>query len=455
MNNRRLFPVSLWALLLAAFPAIGQDTRIITYEEAVQIALDRNGTLLESVNAAALGDIAIREARNQFAPNLALSASTSQSYGRSFSESLGTAVNSAAHSANVSLGSGVTLFDGFSSIAALREARLAGEASQLDVQRARETVVFTVAAEFLALIQQREQLRVQRENLGAQTALEDQVQSYVDAGARTIADLYQQQANVASARLQVVQAERASELAKVDLTAALRLDPRGVYEFEPPAPETFAAAGERPALAGLLDQALGKRADVNAEEARVGASDEAVRVARGAHWPTVSLIAGYGTSYNSAANLNFSDQLDERRGGSVNLSVLFPIFDRGSARNDTRRAEIAADNARIALDTQLNDVGLQVRRAYLDFRSAQEQLSAAEAKQRAAALFLEAVQDRYAAGAATLVEVSLARAAQVQAASDVIGARYGTLFQSTLLDYYVGTLDWGNSTGRPAADSKN
>jgi outer membrane protein len=106
-----------------------------------------------------------------------------------------------------------------------------------------------------------------------------------------------------------------------------------------------------------------------------------------------------------------------------------------------QRAQIQADNARISLDVQRQEVGMQVRRAYLDFNAAREQLRAAEAQQRAAALALEASQERYRVGAATLVELTQARTAHVQAASALVSARYNLLFQRTLLDYYVGDLD--------------
>lgn len=441
MSNVKTLLAAALACLCIGSAAFAQDARVITYEEAIQIALEQNADLKQTENAARLDELDVRQARNQFLPDLNVGVQGGQSFGRSFSESEGTTIDTDAQSANINVNSGVTLFDGFSNVASLKAAKLAGQASRLDVTRGRETVVFTVATDYLALIQQQEQLRVQRENLTAQSDLEEQVQTYVNAGARTIADLYQQQANVAGARLAVVQAERASELAKVDLIDALQLDPRGAYEFEPPAAETIAAAGERPALMSLMDQALLKRADLTAGKARVDAADQQVRVARGGFWPTVSLNAGYGTSYNSASDSAFSDQLDQRRGGSIGLSVSIPIFDRGNARIDTRRAEIAADNARINLQSLHNTVGLQVRRSYVDFRSADEQLTAAEAQQKAGQLALEAVLDRYSAGAATLVEVSQARATQVQAASAAISARYGALFQRTLLDYYVGNLD--------------
>jgi outer membrane protein len=84
-----------------------------------------------------------------------------------------------------------------------------------------------------------------------------------------------------------------------------------------------------------------------------------------------------------------------------------------------------------------------VRRVYLDFRAAQEQLVAAESQVRAAELALQAAQDRYTAGASTLVELTQSRAAQVEAASSLVSARYNLLFERTLVDYYVGDLDPG------------
>jgi outer membrane protein len=65
----------------------------------------------------------------------------------------------------------------------------------------------------------------------------------------------------------------------------------------------------------------------------------------------------------------------------------------------------------------------------------------AQAQLRSAALALQASQDRYQAGASTLVELTQARAVQVQAASLLVTARYNLQFQRILLDYYVGDLD--------------
>jgi outer membrane protein len=239
----------------------------------------------------------------------------------------------------------------------------------------------------------------------------------------------------------VVEAERTAQLAEVDLMQTMQLDPSGAYQFEVPPFDTAAASYEVPSLAAMLADAYAQRADLQSEETRLAAAVEAIRVAGSGRWPSISLTTSYGTNYNSASDFGLSEQFDQRRGGSVGLGFSIPLFDGGQTRNAIRRAEVEADTARLALETRRNEVGLDVRRAHLDYRAAREQLSAAEAQSKAAELALETAQERYRAGAATLVELSEARATHVQAAGALISARSNLMFQRTLVGYYTGQLD--------------
>jgi outer membrane protein len=433
-------PILALSLCLCG-PAHAADARIIGFQEAMRIALSQNIGLRQVENSSATAAVAVSEARMQFLPNLMASTSGSHDFGRSFSESEGSIIDESSQSVSLGLSSGVTLFNGFANTASLRQAKLENRAGELDLARARETVVFSVASNFLALIQLQEQLRVRRESLAAEAALAEQIRTYVNAGSRTVADLYQQQANVASAQLNVVEAERSTELARVDLMDTLHLDPHVTYEFERPADAELASSTDLPGLDDMLSRSLAQRTDLDAEEARVAAAEQAIRVARAGYWPDVSLSAGYGSAYASVSPTSFEEQLDQRRGGSVGLSVSMPLFDRRATANATRRAELRNESERLALESLRQDVALQVHRVQLDHRAAREQLSAAEAQLRAGDLALQMMEQRYRAGAATLVELSQARATQVEAASAQVSARYNLLFQRTLADYYLGELD--------------
>ncbi|MCC7051863.1 MAG: TolC family protein [Gemmatimonadaceae bacterium] len=430
------------AACAAPLVAQGRDSlpQRITFADAVRIALQQNITLRQAENTRSLSAVSVTQQRNALLPNLALTANTSENVGQSFSQTEGRLINQQSQALQTGVSSSVTLFNGFQNLSQLKQARFGESASASDLARARQTVVFTVASNFLSLVTLQEQQAVQDSNFVAQQAQLVQVQALVSAGRRSVADLYQQQAAVALARSQVVTAVRAVELAKVDLIQTLQLDPRGSFTFATPAVDSGAVS---PALTlgGLLTSAFAERSDLAAAKLRVDAATEALSVSKSTRWPQVGLNLGYNTAYSSLTAASFATQLDQRKGGSIGLSVSVPLFDRGAAKVATQQAEIQLANARLTTDLRRQTVALEVRRAFLDYQSALEQINATRAQKEASDLALNAVQERYRVGAATLAELSLARAAQVSAASALVNARYTLVFQQSLMSYYTGTLD--------------
>ena len=424
----------------AAAPAPRPST-IVTFDQALTLALTQSTGVKQAQNSAALSGATVTQQKLAFLPNLSVSTNTAQAYGRNFSQTDGTILNTTTNTLNAGLSSSVTLFDGMKNVANLRSAQSSEQASEQDLARAKQTAVFTVASNFLSLVTQQQQLAVQQQNLAAQEALENQISQFVKAGSRPVSDLYQQQAIAASARAAVVTAQNNVELAKVDLIQTLQLDPRGTYAFQAPAlPDTVAAAAHFD-LDSLLDRAFAQRPDLGANASRVEAAQQDVKAANASRWPTISLTGGYNSGVSSAAEASFLDQLNQRRGGSIGIGLTIPIFDRGATQAATERAQIQADNAKLALATQRQQVALEVRRAYLDYEAAKQQLAAADAQQKAATLAVATTQQRYQVGAATLVEVTQARATQVQAQSAFINARNNLVFQQSLMSYYTGELD--------------
>lgn len=443
MRGRRTLASA--ALLVAAWlPGAAlraQDTararppsRTITLQQAIGIALAQNSTVRVARNATSLDSLDVRLARNQFLPSLSATSGASR---RVLSGSDGR--NDFGASASVS--SGMTLFDGGQNANALRQAQRNLRATQFDLARTRQAVVFTVATDFLDLITQQEQVRVQQENLSAQEQELAQLQEFVRLGTRPIGDVYQQEAAVASTRLALVNARRGASVAEVNLVQELVLDPRVEWVFETPAPSETPPAQRSFRLDSLMDVAMIRRVDIEAQRSRVHAAEAAVAIARGERLPTVTGSAGFSSEYTNGDEVGFLRQLDARRGGSIGVGVAIPIFDRGAASIDRQRAQLRLDDELLALRDEEQTVALEVRRAYLDYSAAQEQLAAATAQQQAAALALQAAQARYRVGAATFIEVTLARATLIQAQSAVVSARSAVTFQQALMSYYTGVLD--------------
>lgn len=429
-------------LLVNADPAFAQEARRITFNEAVQIALEQNVSLKKAANRLEQSAIAVSNERMAFYPDLSFSSSGSQNYGRNFIMHEGRVVNTTVETFNVGANTNVNLFNGFADVASLKAAQLNMEASDLDFERARQTVVFTVMQDYLTLISRREQIAVQEENLTSQQQQLERIEAFTEVGSRPISDLYQQQAEVANAELQLVNAQRAFQLAEVNLIQTLQLDPFDQYDFTAPSVEDIEPAPRRFEMEQLLREAFTQRADLKATQSSIEAARQSIRAARSSYWPRVGLRANYGTNYSTALEgFGVWDQFNQSRGGSVGLTLSLPIFDKFATRNAIQQARVQFDDARLDLEDVQQTIAVQVRQAYLDYLLAEKTLEVTDTQLRSAELALEAATERYNVQATTLVEVTQARAAYIRAVTDRLNARYDFLFRSKLIDYYLGSLD--------------
>ena len=431
-------------LLLAALGATGAaplmaqqapaQAQVITLERAIEIALERNPTVRQAENSARLSTLSVRQEQRSLLPSVNLNTGTTAPYGT------GSEIASSDPALTAGLSSTVQVSNVYSKLATIEQAKLTETGSEQTLERAEQTVVFNVMSGYLTLIETQEQIAVQEQSLAAAQAQETQIQAYVNAGTRPISDLYQQQATTASARLGLVQAQRALVVARMNLIRILQLDPNGEYVFEVPELGALSATVDSLDMATLSQQALANRPDLRASELSLQAAQQGVKIANASRWPTLNVTLGYNASFNSAQEPGFLDQLDQDRGGSLQIGISVPVLN--FTNSITReRARIQVENAQIGLESARQTVATEVRTAYLDLQLAEEQLRVAEAQAQAAELALQTAQQRYNVGAATLVELTQARTSQVRAASDLVSARYGLVFQSRLMEYYLGSLE--------------
>ncbi len=451
----------------------------ITFDEAVRIALEQNTQLKRASNTARLQEIGVVSNWMDFFPNLNASVSGSQQYGRNFSLQEGGFTTETSEFASFGVSSNINLFNGFRDVASLDQAQLQSAASTQSLERTRQDVVFQVMESYIALVANEEQVRVLEEEVAYQQQLLERIEEFVEIGTRPTSELYQQQAATAEAELTLLQAEQTYQFSQTELIQVLHLDPFGTYVFEAPAIEGEELTPAQYDLGQLIQAAYERRADLDAEQLQVQAAQAQVRVARGGYFPRLDLSAGYGSGWSSVASPlpiegtgtegrfvsvepvgggepvnvfvpgqspdtyqpTFFNQLDNRRGGSISLSLSIPVFNRLTTRNSVEQAQVQLQNARYDLEDLQQTVALQVRQAYLNYETAEKALAVTETRLRAAAQAREAAEARYNLGAAAFVELAQANTNYVSAASARVRARYDFLYRMKLIDYYLGVLD--------------
>ncbi|NBB72581.1 MAG: TolC family protein, partial [Bacteroidetes bacterium] len=431
------------------------SSRTIDFDEAVRIALDQNTTLKRASNQVAGREAQVRREYMDFTPNLNLSTSTNRNFGLVRDQQTFRLVNQTVDQFSVGASTGITLFDGMENFASLQRANLSAQASDLDLERTRQDVVFEVMNGYLNYIESKELIRVREEELESRRQQLRQTEEQVDVGSLPVSDLYQQQAQVAQAEQQLLNAERQAQLDKTGLIQTLQLDPFGEYEFEAPTVGEADLTEESYELDRLLEQAFQRRTDLQAQQFSLRAAEQNVRAARSGYFPSLSVDFGYGSNWSSTLpdqifdregnviedDISFFDHLDNQKGGRFGFSINIPVFNRLQTRTQVRQAQIDLQNEQYNLQDQRQQVALQVRQAYLDYQNAEKQLEVADTRLRAAERAREAAQERYNLGAVPFVELAQANAEFVSAASEQVRARYNFIFQKKLIDYYLGVLN--------------
>ena len=424
-----------------------QDTTRIAFGEAVRIALDQNTDVKRAQATARQSNLQVQSEWMDFLPDASVRSSVSRRYGRNFSQVTGGFTTRSTDFFNLNGSSSITLFNGFENTASLNQARTQSEADRMNLGQARQDVVFNVVDQFIALVESRELVRVRREELETRRQQLKQIRAFVDAGSRPVSDLYTQQADVADAEQQLLQAEREREVNKTRLIQTLQLSPRKAYAFQEPGLRDDSVRAQSYDLSSLIDQAFQQRLDLEGARAEQRAAETGVRAARSSYYPSISLNGNYGTDWSSrglpgeTTDNSFGNQLDINRGGSVSLSLNIPIFNNLNRSTQVEQAQVQAQNARYALQDQRQQVALQVRQAYLDYRNAVKQLDVANKRLRAARQSRDATLERYNLGSASIVELQNARRDFVSAASDQVQARYQVIFQRKRIEYNIGDLN--------------
>lgn len=439
-------------LLLCASPAVmpAQDTVRITLPEAIELAASRNIDVLRAENALRSAQTRIYTAQGAFQPNLSVSAGPNVRYQLGTSDDPLSASRNASGSFSMGLSSGYTLFNGSADRASLAQAEQLARATDIGIGRTTQNTSYAVITAFYEIATARELIDVARQALEAELSQLERVQAFTEAGTRPIADQYAQEATAAAAELRLLTARRNLEVAKLGLVELLRLDPLRTYDFPTPASVEVSDLLSSPEPA-LVDQAIARRPEIAAQQARIAAATEGMRIADATNAPTVTLSGSIGSSYSTLDERDgFGSQLfTQNPNAGIGLSLSLPIFDRNRTEAAEALAQIEYENELLTMTELRQQTTLEVRQAILDLNTARAQLDAAQRQLAAAQQGLDVEQTRYETGVSTLTELTQARARFVEAQGQVVQARNTLELRRNGLIFVLGSMNAPRGTLQP------
>ncbi|MDR7485757.1 MAG: TolC family protein [Armatimonadota bacterium] len=410
-----LLGVVLCTLSLWAPPAAAQAPAALGLADVVALAEQRNPAIAAARQAVSAAEARVALARAGRGPTV--TASTTPAI------SSGTSAAPEGFSASAAVSATYVLYDSGQIAHAVRQAQATLKAARLALEATRQDVALSVAQAYVGVLRAERAVRVREQVVVQNRELLRLAEGQFRAGVVARADVVRAQANLAAAEGELIAARNAVDQAKAGLNAAIG-QPAVVPLAVAPPPPTPRLTLAQAALAPLADE----RPEVRRALAEVEAAEAGVALARAASGWRVTLDG------RAAQNLTPSSSTT----WSVSGSVSVPLSDAGRTAAAVAEAQATLAAARARVETARLAAQQQSLQAFLNLLSARARIESARAGLVFAQESLRLAQGRYAAGAGTLLEVTDAQTALVQAEQALAGAEFDELAAALSLRHALG-----------------
>ncbi len=425
-----------------------QAPRTISLDVAVQIALERNISVIQQQNNFDGQQSNVTAAYGGLMPSLSAYGNwqrTANQTNEIFVNGATLPYASSTTSNNFSTGvrASMTLFDGFSTTSNISRATSSAVSAEQDLYRTKQSTVYQAEGLYLSVLRNDALMRTAEDNLKRDQRQLDQIVEMNKLGAKAIADVYRQRYQVGNDELSLIQAKNSLEKSKADLVLYLGLSVTEDFDFSDPTIKSDIDTTEFAPLnaqykdfQGLTAQAFAVRPDyLSAIEQRDAASSN-ITIQRGSYFPSVSGSVSYGL--NSPA----IDKLNNNKTLSWGLSVSLPLFNGFQRENQVQQAQVAYHNAEAGLANTERSVQVDIKKALLDLDAAMKAINVSNVNVLSADEDRKIQEEKYRLGASTLLDLLTANANYTTALSNKINAVYNYILAKKNVELAVGTVKY-------------
>ncbi|MCO6148105.1 TolC family protein [Flavobacterium sp. NRK1] len=446
-----------------------------TLEECVNYAVANNISIKLTALDAETVNVAKSDAWGAFLPTANLQGSHSWNIGLNQNITTGLLENQTTQFTSVGLNVGVDIYNGLQNQNRLRRANLAIIAAQYKLTKMEEDIALNVANAYLQILFNKENLKVQEQQLAYDNQQMERIEQLVEGGAVPRGDLLDIKATIAADNQKKIAAENALLISKLSLAQLMQLEDFQNFDTkDSDYPEDQSnVLLETPSA--IYAKAKETRTELKAAKADVEVAEKDVKIARGAYQPRLSgfysfttraaysdkvigvapnsanpvSVIGYveGTNQN-VFQYNYQpilgkhdpilDQFNDNKGHSFGLSLNIPILNGFSTRNNVERSKIDLERTRITLQQKELDLERNVYTAYTDAQGALKAYDAAVSAANAREESLTYAKERYEVGLINVFDLNQAQTLAVNAQSEVLRTKYDFIFKVKILEFYFG-----------------
>ncbi len=450
MRFLRIIVLTAVFTILTATGYSQQETEL-SLKQAINNAVKYNTSVVKLENSIEGQQSTVRAKYGNLFPTLSLNAGwtrtnqiTNGNYtvnGINFN--LGTR-NETTNNYSLSLRSDVTLFNGFSNYESIDVARMTEVNLYTQLEKARQDVVLTVLNNYIAALKNYQVVKINMANLEDSKSQLDKIKLFVQAGKKTLSDVYTQEVQVAQNELAVEQAKNNFDKSIADLVFSAKLPQDKQFTIDTVefniniSYESMAGyVTKNSAPEPLINNALKNRYDYKSSIQNLQIFETNLEISRDALiFPTVSGFGQYSLSGERVQDINASKVF------TIGLTFSYPIFQGFNTENQREQALVNYKSANEDVKQVKEQIALDIKKALLDLKSLLKQIEITQTSIKSAEQDKFSAEESYKVGLNTILDVQTATTNYNNLLINRSNLVYNFLLAQKQLDYYQGVLKY-------------
>jgi outer membrane protein len=468
--------ISLMAGILISPAPVYSQAKNWRYKECLDFALEHNISLQQNQLNNEITGYDLEKAKADLLPNLNFSGSHQFLFGGQVDPYTGVKSSDNNSSTNYSLNSGVTLFNGFQNSNTIRMYETEEKSNAYDIEKQKNDMMLNIFRAYLSVLLGKEQVLSARIQLQNSEALVERAQKLVQSGTKPMNDLLQVKSQLATDKYSLTQALNSLQIAKVTLMQFMELPVDSTFEISSPAiDDNLVLSSVMQSSQIVYDTAVQVLPEIKSSAIKIETSRYFYQIAKGAFLPQVSLSGSLGTGYSSlrslynitpVATINeigylasnpaekvladqiinkigaksypYGSQLKDNISSSLGISISIPIFNRKQAKTNLNIAGINLKNAELTLQNTRNQLRKEIEQNSADFIASRNKYFAAVEQVSASKESYKNAEAKFNLGMLSSTDLITEKKTFTQAELNYIQAKYESLFQSKISDFYQG-----------------
>ncbi len=430
-------------IMFMASPSVAQEKWSL--QDCINYALQNNIQIQKNRISEEQGEVSLWQNKGALFPSLSFSTNQSMGY-RPFEETTAivqngqvtTSSNKVTYQGSYGLNAQWTVWNGGINQKNIESQKLQNEITQLTTEQSELSIQEQIAQLYVQIMYTKEAKRVNEMLLETAQSQYDRGREMYEQGQMAQADVIGLEAQLQSAKYDIVSSESQIANYKRQLKALLELELTTPFDVSGQIPSDEKVLDLVPSAEEAYEKALATRPEIRSAELSVDAADLNLDIAKRGFLPTLGISASLGDSHFSASSKDAGQQMKTNLNASAGVTVSVPIFDNRRNRSNVKQAKLQQANSRLDLQDRKNALSNTIEQYWINANTQQQNFIAAKSQVKGQQASYELLNEQFKNGLKNVVDVLQGRDNLINAEQAMLQSKYMTLLNIQLLKFYTG-----------------